>query len=207
LTTEPHRMNARINFMFASVQQYPLQRIPTDLTSLTLAAGTQPFTTRTVCNDYVIPQGARLIELTSHTHKRGKHFFADGPDGTRLYENFIYSDPVYQRFEPPLEFDSAEPAARTIHYCGLFNNGVAEDGSPDPETVTRASRMSDRASCQPVACASGRIGAPCNGTGDDATCDSAPGAGDGHCDACAITAGVTTENEMFLLFGWYYFPN
>ena len=84
---------------------------------------------------------------------------------------------------------------------------IAEDGAPDPETVTRASRMPDRASCKPVACAAGRIGEPCEGEDDDATCDSSPGAGDGPCDACAITAGVTTENEMFLMLGWYYREN
>jgi hypothetical protein len=47
------------------------------------------------------------------------------------------------------------------------------------------------------------VAAPCGGAYDNATCDSAPGAGDGWCDACPITAGVTTEDEMFLLFGGY----
>jgi hypothetical protein len=54
-----------------------------------------------------------------------------------------------------------------------------------------------------VACVTGRIGAACVGSGDDVTCDSTAGAGDGWCDACPITAGVTTEDEMFLLFGGY----
>ncbi len=36
-----------------------------------------------------------------------------------------------------------------------------------------------------------------NQAGDDAACDSSPGAGDGFCDACQIMGGVTTENEMF----------
>jgi hypothetical protein len=31
-------------------------------------------------------------------------------------------------------------------------------------------------------------------------------AGDGECDACAITAGVTTENEMFALAPAYFVP-
>ena len=30
----------------------------------------------TVCSDHTLPQGARLFALTSHTHKRGKHFRA-----------------------------------------------------------------------------------------------------------------------------------
>ncbi len=57
-----------------------------------------------------------------------------------------------------------------------------------------------------VACAAGNIGAPCAGEDDDAACDSSPGAGDGWCDACSITAGVTTENEMFVLTPTYLLP-
>ena len=52
----------------------------------------------------------------------------------------------------------------------------------------------------------GQIGAACNGIDDNETCDSAPGAGDGWCDACAITGGESTENEMFMLLGGYYVP-
>jgi hypothetical protein len=45
------------------------------------------------------------------------------------------------------------------------------------------------------------VGEPCSGTGADErdrSCDSPPGAGDGWCDACTLTGGVTTENEMFI---------
>jgi hypothetical protein len=51
-----------------------------------------------------------------------------------------------------------------------------------------------------VACVAGRVGAPC---ATDAACDSSPGAGDGWCDACALTGGVTTEDSMFILIGAY----
>ncbi|MBM4268265.1 MAG: hypothetical protein FJ144_16915 [Deltaproteobacteria bacterium] len=207
LSPSGHGMNARINFYFARNQQFRVERIPVDVNALYAAAGIAPFTTETVCRDWVIPQDGNLIELTSHMHKRGKHFTVELADGTQVYESLLYSDPLYRKFEPPMLFSSSDPADRTLHYCGLFNNGVAEDGSPDPETVTRASRMPDRASCKPIACAEGRIGEPCDGVDDDATCDTSPGAGDGSCDACAITAGVTTENEMFLMLGWYYREN
>jgi hypothetical protein len=80
------------------------------------------------------------------------------------------------------------------------------DGVPDPETVTRYSRLPDRTQCSPVACVSGKIAAPCNGADDHATCDSSPGAGDGKCDACPITGGPTTEDEMFVLMPWYILP-
>lgn len=58
--------------------------------------------------------------------------------------------------------------------------------------------------CSPIACVAGKIGAPCDGFEDVAACDSSPGAGDGWCDACAITGGESMENEMFLLTGQYY---
>ena len=81
---------------------------------------------------------------------------------------------------------------------------MADDGSPDPELVTKLSTMPTRTTCKPVACTAGRIGSACAGADDDAACDTSPGAGDGICDACPITAGVTTENEMFVLGGYYY---
>ncbi|HZR80207.1 MAG TPA: hypothetical protein VFD92_03840 [Candidatus Binatia bacterium] len=207
LTAEDTMMHSRLNYNFAKEQVYPITSIFD--ASRIFAANAAPYTTQTVCNDFVLPQGARLFQLTSHTHKHGKHFTVDLMNGTRLYDSFVYNDPVQQKFEPALLFDSPNRADRTLHYCSLYNNGVNEDGSPNPETVTRASRVPASASqtigrCRPVACSAGNVGAPCNGSDDRATCDSSPGAGDGECDACRITGGESTENEMFILFGAYY---
>ena len=97
----------------------------------------------------------------------------------------------------------ADPAQRRLHYCSLYNNGVAADGSPDPTTVTRASHVPPQGfQCRPLACVAGKVGALC--AGDDRRCDSSPGARDGSCDACPITGGESTENEMFILQGSYY---
>ncbi|MFN8599700.1 MAG: hypothetical protein U0842_04475 [Candidatus Binatia bacterium] len=207
LTDEDFDLNGRLNFTFAKDQRYPVR--PIFEARYVFAPSAAPYTTQTVCGEHVLPQGARLFAITSHTHKRGKHFQAWTPDGSQIYENSIYNDPVKQAFEPPLAFDAADAAERTIRYCATYNNGVAEDGSPDPETVTRASRVPQSArntigGCKPTACAAGKIGAACAGEDDDATCDSTPGAGDGDCDACRITGGESTENEMFLLIGQYY---
>lgn len=73
-------------------------------------------------------------------------------------------------------------------------------------SVTRLSRMPDKTACQPVACVTGKTGDACDGASDDAACDSSPGAGDGWCDACEITAGQTTENEMFVLMPSFVEP-
>jgi hypothetical protein len=205
LTGEDHAMNARLNVFYTDDLRLREDQV-TDSSNIYIANGQPPFTIETYCADHIAPRGAAMIRLGSHTHKRGKHFWVEMPDATRIYESFLYSDPLDAIFDPPIAFDSANAADRTMRYCATYNNGVAEDGSPDPRTVTRRSTMPTRTDCRPVACAEGRVGAPCAGVGDDATCDSSPGSGDGFCDACAITAGVTTENEMFLIIPTYVVP-
>jgi hypothetical protein len=204
LTSEDHTLNGRINYIFATDQRYPVVPI-LDLDHI-FEPDAPPYSSATYCEKHVLPQGTRVSMLTSHTHKRGKRFWVTTPDGKMVFENFIYNDPYKQRFDPPLAFDSADPADRTLTYCATYNNGLADDGSPDPDTVTRASRVPESArltigTCSPIACVSGQVGAACNGVGDDRTCDSAAGANDGNCDACAITGGESTENEMFILVG------
>jgi len=205
LTTEDHPMHAYLNLFYTD--DLRLERIQLPISSnVYIQAGQPPFTIERYCGDWVVPQGARLLSLSSHTHKRGRDFTVSLPDGTQIYESFLYSDPVDRDYDPPLALDSPDPAERTLQYCATYNNGVRDDGSPDVGLVTRLSTMPDRTSCTPVACAAGRVGEPCAGKDDDATCDSAPGAGDGSCDACPITAGVTTENEMFVLTPAYVLP-
>lgn len=211
LTDQDTTMHAWLNYEFADPdqQRYPVRGI-FDISKI-FAMRAPPFTTETLCNDFVLPRGARLFSLSSHTHKHGQHFTVDMPDGTRIYENFVYNDPANITFDPPIAFDSPDPAARTLHYCSFFNNGVKLDGSPDIELVTRASLIPSSAQgsvgrCRPVACVAGRVGAACNGVGDDRACDSEPGANDGFCDACPLTGGESTQNEMFILIGAYYVP-
>jgi hypothetical protein len=205
LTKQESRINTRLNVYYAKERRRRLHQV-IDYRAVYIGAGTPPFTVKEVCADHVVPPGAELMRLTSHTHKRGKRFWVTSATGDQIYESFLYSDPLYKEFDPALPFNGVTDAERTLRACARYNNGVAADGSPDPETVTRYSRMPDRATCKPIACAAGRIGAACNGAEDNATCDSKPGAGDGLCDACPITAGVTTEDEMFVLMPWYVMP-
>jgi hypothetical protein len=207
LTDEDTMMHARMNYTFAPDTRYPVHNIFD--TSMIFGAHTPPYQSDTLCNDFVLPQGARLFNLSSHTHKHGKHFTVALPNGSLIYESFVYNDPVNQVYDPPLAFDSPAEAQRTLHYCSLNNNGMAPDGSPDPEEVTRLSRIPASAlrtfgACLPLACTAGKVGAPCHGTADAHACDSTPGANDGVCDACAIKGGESTENEMFILTGAYY---
>ncbi len=203
LTGGDTRMHAYNNYLFTDDLRYQQIAIG-NINTVYYPAGTPPFTERTVCENTVLPQGARLLYLTSHTHKRARRFWVEVQGGEVIYESFTYSDPQTASFDPPRLFDSPDPAARTLHYCATYNNGVAADGSPNVATVRRRSvTPTNGTPCGPVACVAGHVGAACGGAYDNATCDSAPGAGDGWCDACPITAGVTTEDEMFLLFGGY----
>jgi hypothetical protein len=182
-----------------------------------------PFEQREYCATFTLPQGARVADLSSHTHKRGVLFriwtppntpcanvASCGPDETRppLVSTTIYNDPIQYDFSPPLALDGASPASRTIRYCSVFDNGFR-----DPATVKRRSTspvppiaLAPGGPCAPffgLSCLDGPLkGEPCNG--DDRSCDSAPGAGDGRCDACPLRGGVTTEDEMFILLGSYY---
>jgi hypothetical protein len=212
LTTQDHTMNARLNYYFAGNQQYPVQNIFN--TSRIFSANAAPFSEQLLCQTHQLPRGAQLFNLSSHTHGRGKHFTVDLPNSERIYESFVYNDPLDKDYIPALAFDSADAAERQLTYCSLYNNGANADGSPNIETVTRYSRLPQSVfqpgvpgKCSPKACVAGKVGAACNGIDDDAACDSSPGAGDGWCDACAITGGESTENEMFILIGSFYVPD
>jgi hypothetical protein len=214
LTTKDHVMNARVNVYFAGPENQQIRARGIFDISQIFSPSAAPFEERTLCGEYVLPQNAHLFGLSSHTHKHGKHFTADLPDGTRIYESFVYNDPLNLDIDPPMVFDSPDPAARTIRFCSLYNNGRNADGTPNLQEVTRFSRLPQSVfqpgvpgRCTPVACVNeGKIGAPCNGENDDAACDTSPGAGDGWCDACPITGGESTENEMFLPLGSFYVP-
>ncbi len=201
LTTKDGIHHVWRNIKFADDRRFEAQRIDA-VFNVYAAAGTPAFEKKTVCRDYVLSQGDGLLALSSHTHKRGERFFISIKGGEQLYETFDYEEPLDKHFEPALVFNNSDPAERTLEYCATYNNGVNSDGSPNIETVTRLSRRPTNAgACNPTACVAGRIGASCKGKDDDASCDSSPGAGDGWCDACSITAGNSSDDEMFILLG------
>jgi hypothetical protein len=203
LTNRDHIMNGRVNYYFAAPEDQSNQACRISDFSAIFRPNNAPFTKETFCNDHVFPVGSRVFQLFGHNHKHGERFWVTDPDGELIYDNYSYSDPVIQRYDPPLEFDSPEDAARTVRYCATYNNGVGPNGEPDIDLVTRASRVPPVAQqfigkCTPVACVAGKVTDACS---TDADCDTTPGAGDGWCDACPITGGESTENEMFVLFG------
>jgi len=296
VTNAPGTLDMWVNFEFAAppVQQRLLDRF-VDISAISKMR-VPPFGVQEVCNHHVAPAGHRLIEIASHTHKRGKRvrvFEGDftcrggpeagapcspyGPDagfpvadlcagapcesiqpprlgdcdgdlrvsiaelvrgvalasrgeapldcprldgdesGTvtvdeliaavgaaiapalrdadanLVYTSLTYADPLVLGLRRDYRPRSVR-AERTLTYCGLYDNGFA-----DPAEVRRNSiRPTNAAACQPTRCAEGAIGEAC---GQNADCDTAPGAGDGACDACAVGFGLSTDDEMFVLIG------
>jgi hypothetical protein len=202
LTTEDTVLDARVNFYYAKERKR--QMVPTNVVKNEVPNGLAPFTKKVFCSKAVVPRNYSIAMMTGHTHRHGERFWAKDATGKQIYESFVYNDPIYTHYEPWLEYPQADEASRTIEFCAEFNNGVKKDGSPDPQTVTRKSRMPPpNATCTPVACTAGKVGAACRSNAD---CDSAPAKQDGECDACPITSGLTTENEMFVLMPWYVMP-
>jgi hypothetical protein len=165
-----------------------------------------PYQRREYCSLFTLPRHARLLDLSSHVHKRGvlfrtwlpPHATSCPPGGCTADESqpahrsTSYSDPATATFDPPLEFDGADPATRTLKFCSEYDNG-----KDDPRLLKRKSQLISGASCAgPLACAGGASpGAICQ---SDAEC------GGGTCDACTVTWGVTTEDEMLFLMGSFY---
>jgi hypothetical protein len=133
------------------------------------------------------------------------------PQASLLYTNFIYNDPVVVRFPEPIVISGAAPIAdRALTYCAHYDNG--ED--PNEQKVKRRSTSPPAGTIFGIPiggpCAASKtrcIGGPqhdqlCNG--DNTFCDSTAGAGDGDCDACPLTGGFRTKDEMFILFGNFW---
>ena len=198
LTAKTARHHAYNNFYFTDDLRYEQWNFRAG--NIFEAAGTPAFTKQTYCDTITFDQGTELLRLNSHTHKRGEIFWMN-LNGERIYENHFYADPPVLQFDPPLLLGEEDPATRTIEFCATYNNGVDENGEPDVDLVTRLSRKPARSNCKPTHCAEGQVGLPCAGPNDHATCDTSPGAGDGMCDACPISAGATTDDEMFILIG------
>src|SRR6185369_14994955 len=128
LTDQDTTLNARMNFEYA--QDRRRQMIPHNEVKNDVPIGQAPFTKKTYCETYEVPQNNSIAIMTGHTHRRGEHFWVTDASGQQIYENFVYNDPAYTHYDPWLEFPSADAAQRTLKFCATFNNGVKEDGSP-----------------------------------------------------------------------------
>jgi hypothetical protein len=185
------------------------------------------FETREYCRTHTVPVGARLFELSSHTHRFGKRFRIFGPgitqrcgggrptpaascpprpeDGPPIYESTEYNDPAVLRFDPPLNFDTPDENARTFKFCSIYDNGASNPDevkkqSTSPLPVFGVALAGGPCPNTTVACLAGpKRGQLCNG--DHAFCGPAE---QKLCDACPVKGGTTTGDEMFIMIGSYY---
>jgi cysteine-rich repeat protein len=212
LTQRQAKVEAWVNFDFAKTgeQLYPVQGGILDPDNQIFIMNVPAFERKRYCYQYTFARGARVFEIASHMHKRGKLFQTYAPSGELIYNSTQYNDPVHLKFSPPLRLDSDDPAGRTYRYCAEYDNGFT-----NPAEVKRKSTSPLPPNGVPIGgpcakathCTEGLAGAACRGSGNlarDRSCDSSPNAGDGRCDACTLTGGVTTEDEMFLFLATYY---
>lgn len=200
LTTEDGVLRVWNNINFAEDRRFLAQGLSNG-PNIFIQNGAPAFEKTTFCRNYNFSQGDGLLYLSSHTHKRGERFFMSVGD-EEIYETFTYDEPLNKTFDPAMVFNSSDPAERVLKHCATYNNGLNDDGSFNIETVVRQSRRPINArDCKPTHCVAGNIGGTCNGVDDNASCDSSPGAGDGWCDACAISGAFSSDDEMFILIG------
>jgi hypothetical protein len=211
LTSKDTTVEQYNTFWFAAPEErgYELQGVLTageSTPNADLLINVPPYQKREYCSLYTLPRHARAVSLSSHVHKRGVRWRTWLPphatscpvggcmpdEAEPIQQSRYYNDPVTTLFDPPRELDQAEAEARTIKFCSVFDNG-----KDDPALLKRKSQLPAGSSCQgPLYCAGGgHAGQSCS---SDAEC------GTGSCDACAVTWGVTTEDEMFFLAVSYY---
>ncbi|MEM7434792.1 MAG: hypothetical protein AAF436_06535 [Myxococcota bacterium] len=219
LTTKDTTIEQWVNLDFVpeSGREWLLQQI-FEADDIFAMSDVAPFEKREVCSTFTLPQYTRLTSLSSHMHERGELFriwlppnepcsspadcgaISRQPD----YESRLYDDPVYTYYEPPLPYDAESESDRTFLACARYDNGA-----DNPAEVKRNSLAPNTPVCSSVLAncgcpASERVclggpnqGMSCNG--DDARCT-----GEFECDACPVSGGVTTVDEMFIPLGSYY---
>jgi hypothetical protein len=218
-----------LNIWYTNDLRYPMRGI-FDAADI-FVQHVEPFQEVEYCRTILFGKGTRIADFSSHTHKRGRLFRVWGPGisqpcnssesnpGACLPESTPptmvtteYNDPAQLIFKTPLALDGDDPASRRFKFCAIYDNGYT-----DPATVKRNSTSpvallggkcwsSPPRAGQTLYCVNRRAadGSAIACNGDDRACDSAPGANDGVCDACTLTGGVSTEDEMFILIGSYY---
>jgi hypothetical protein len=166
-----------------------------------------PFESREYCRAFTFPQNAHVVQIDTHMHKRGQRFrvwappnpacgsnggceatpqSSMGPTPTPILENLKYDEPT--PVAPNFCLDSAVPANRTVLYCAEYYNG------PTAQADVKRKSTSPTA-CTPTNCIE-PVGMSCGVS----NCEGVPAA----CDACPVTGGFTTDDEMFILLGSYY---
>jgi len=200
LTAEDTIAHGRINLTYARSPKEQERRL---LVNGALNGENQvpPFRHQRLCNEWTVPKGAKVLRITSHTHRHASNFRIWNPSGEMFYESKDWESAPYIALPTPFISNAEDPRERTFKFCADFNNGLNEDGTPNMDLLVQASLVPEYELFRPdpVACAAGRVAEPCVAALGDAQCDSQPGAADGKCDAAPIGFGQTSEMEMFMM--------
>ena len=163
LTRQTTSVEQWMNLEFAAPDEQVYPRVQIfDGENLLEMGRIEAYTSKEVCTSYTIPQYARLMTLTSHTHRFGKQFriwyppnefcLAEDNDPNCVpperepdYISFDYADPLYQRFsgDAIMAFDSPKDEDRTFRYCSIYDNGES-----NPEEVRRHSDRPEAETCE-----------------------------------------------------------
>ena len=223
LTNSPLWLDAFINLHWTDEAIYRAQGGILGLDKI-FVQNVPPFEQREYCATLTMPNYTNWTEISSHTHRHGKRFRmwlppqeecdggtgfgADpdclpGDDDDLFYESLTYEDARYIRYhDEPWDMGNGDKESRTIKYCSLYDNGY-----DNPSEVKRQS-TSPTPAPGPL-----QVGGPCSDT--TVACMDGPNKGNNcygndfncpqsECDACPATGGLTTEDEMFLVLGFYY---
>ena len=207
VTSRDHVMNGRVNYYFAEPEQQDNQACRISDFSAIFRPNNPPFTRETFCNDHVFPVGSRVFQLFGAQPQARRALLGDRSErAADLRQLFVQrpGDPAV-RSAARVRFAERRGAHRSLlrdvqqrrrsgrsagHRPG--DAGVARPtGGAEVHRQVQARRLRRRQARRAV-----------HATTRTAT--RLPGAGDGWCDACNITGGESTENEMFVLFGAQY---
>ncbi|MDX2170502.1 MAG: hypothetical protein SF182_25745 [Deltaproteobacteria bacterium] len=144
---QPAKLDMWVNFTFAAPdeQRRPLRRF-VDVTGIAKMV-VPPFAIDEVCHHYVLPANTRLLDMSSHTHKRGKRFrafagrfaCASGPNAGQPCSPYG-PDPIFpvrdlcagapcESVAPPAAGDCNGDEAVSIDEL-VLGVGLALDGAP-----------------------------------------------------------------------------
>jgi hypothetical protein len=76
-----------------------------------------------------------LFQVTGHMHKRGLRFTAYESNGTKLYENFDWSHPIFRHIDPPFVLAPGDYIDFECQHDNGVTRPVKRDGAGNPTTL------------------------------------------------------------------------
>jgi hypothetical protein len=96
-----------------------------------------PFTQRVQHGRFTNTTGRpiNIFQVTGHMHKRGLRFTAYASNGTKLYENFDWSHPIFRHIDPPFVLAAGDYIDFECQHDNGVTRPVKRDGAGNPTTL------------------------------------------------------------------------